>query len=634
MNVGTRTKRLVRRSPAKAAIVMLVVIAGASSVFVTSAQVSGASGSCNPLSITSAASATATAGTSFAFTVTTCSDTAIIKAAHLPTGLRLTGNGDGTASITGTPGSKDNGLYTSTVTATVTGETAATQALVFTVDDSPSFTVKATYLAKTGTAMTYPITTKYGYPVPTIRTASELPTGISLTDNGNGTAVLGGTPGPSSGGVYPITITVNTGLTSKQATITMTVHQAPVITSVDTDTANVGTSMTAFGLTASGFPAPVFKATGLPSGVTVVSGELQGTPKTVGTYSATISAKSSAGTSTQAFTFYVTSATSSLGLNQPTAIANDDGSLWITNVGDNTVTKTTTSGALEATLSGSGFALNDPVAAAGNGSDLFVVNASGSVTEINEQTDAVVQVIQGASYAFNDPSALLLDGGNVWVTNAGGSSVTEFSASTGSLVQVLSNASNSSYAFDHPVALAAVGANIWIVNSAGASVSDPLAGSATVVNGTTGAFVQEVKGSSDGLESPAGVAYDNGDVWITDGGSYQITELTSTGTLIQVITNSSNDANYGFDNPTAIVTSGNDVYVDSPPGSSPMITEVNALNAEGDWYECNTNTPDPDFDNPTGLVINGSDAWVVSPADNTLTELNLSAGGEAINWFQ
>jgi hypothetical protein len=100
-----------------------------------------------------------------------------------------------------------------------------------------------------------------------------------------------------------------------------------------------------------------------------------------------------------------------------------------------------------------------------------------------------------------------------------------------------------------------------------------------------------------------------------------------------VITNSSNDANYGFDHPTAIVATGSDVYVDSPPGSSPMITEVNASNSEGDWYECNTNSPDPDFDNPTGLVVSGSDAWVVSPADNTLTELNLSESGQAIAWI-
>ena len=64
-----------------------------------------------------------------------------------------------------------------------------------------------------------------------------------------------------------------------------------------------------------------------------------------------------------------------------------------------------------------------------------------------------------------------------------------------------------------------------------------------------------------------------------------------------------------------------------------MITEVNSATAEGDWFECNTNTPDPLFNNPTGLVVAGTDAWIVSPGDNTLTELDLSAGGEAVGWF-
>ena len=100
-----------------------------------------------------------------------------------------------------------------------------------------------------------------------------------------------------------------------------------------------------------------------------------------------------------------------------------------------------------------------------------------------------------------------------------------------------------------------------------------------------------------------------------------------------MINNASNDANYGFDHPTAIVTSGGYVYVDSPPGSSPMITEVNASNSEGDWYECNTNSPDPDFDNPTGLVVTGSDAWVVVPPTTPSRNSNLSESGQAVDWI-
>jgi len=224
------------------------------------------------------------------------------------------------------------------------------------------------------------------------------------------------------------------------------------------------------------------------------------------------------------------------------------------------------------------------------------------------------------------PDGVAFDGANIWVGNASSNTVTELQAATGAVVGTFP-------AGIDPFEIAFDGANIWVVNGTGASTSDPLAGSVTVINGTTGSFVQQVSAPGDGFESPAGVTYGNGNVWVTDSGSYQVTELTPSGSLVQLITNSSNDANYGFDHPTAIVATAGDVYVDSPPGSSPMITEVNSATAEGDWYECNTNSPDPRFNNPTGLVVIGSDAWVVSPGDNTLTELDLSAGGEAVGWY-
>lgn len=589
--------------------------------------------SCNPPVITSAGSVTATVGASFNFTVTTCT-TAIptFKSAHLPSGLTLMSNGDGTATISGKPGAHDAGIYNATITAEVAGQTPAVQTLAVTVDNTPVFTTKSVYRAVSGTAFSDHIATRYGYPIPSIASGSTLPSGVVLTDNHNGTATLGGDPGPTTGGTYPLAITANTGLSSSTQNFVLTVYQAPSITSSATDSAITGQPMTPFDVTDMGFPAPTLRASGLPKGVDLVDGDLQGTPITAGTYSATITARSSAGTVTQHFTLTVV-AGGSIQLDEPTAITEDDGSLWITNVGNNTVTELTLSGSLVMTLSGASYGFDDPVAISGDGSDVFVVNEAGSVTEVDAENGQLVQVLQGSNYDFDGPSALLLNGTDGWVVNSAGDSVTEINLSTGSMVQVLSNQSDSSYSFDDPLAIGAVGSNIWIINNTGASATDALSGSATVINSATGAFVQLVEGPSYGLDSPAGVAYSGGDVWITDSADYQITELTTSGSLVQVITNSSNDANYGFDHPTAIVATGSDVYVDSPPGSSPMITEVNASNSEGDWYECNTNSPDPDFDNPTGLVVSGSDAWVVSPADNTLTELNLSESGQAIAWI-
>ena len=99
---------------------------------------------CNPPTITSAGSVTATAGASFNFTVTTCT-TAIptFKSVHLPSGLTLMSNGDGTATISGKPGVHDTGIYNATITAEVAGQTSAVQTLAVSVDNTPAFTTKA-----------------------------------------------------------------------------------------------------------------------------------------------------------------------------------------------------------------------------------------------------------------------------------------------------------------------------------------------------------------------------------------------------------------------------------------------------------------------------------------------------------
>ena len=248
---------------------------------------------CNPPTITSADSVTAMAGASFNFTVTTCTTaTPTFKSAHLPSGLTFISNGDGTATISGKPGAHDAGIYNATITATVAGQTPAVQTLAVSVDNTPAFTTKAVYLAHAGTAFTIPVATRYGYPVPSIATGSTLPSGVVLTDNHNGTATLSGDPGPTTGGIYPVAITANTGLSSLIQNFTLTVDQAPTITSSTTDSAITGQTMTPFAVTDMGFPAPTLRASGLPKGVALTSGELQGTPTIAGTYAATITARS------------------------------------------------------------------------------------------------------------------------------------------------------------------------------------------------------------------------------------------------------------------------------------------------------------------------------------------------------
>ncbi len=322
-----------------------------------------------------------------------------------------------------------------------------------------------------------------------------------------------------------------------------------------------------------------------------------------------------------------------IGLDRPTAITVDKGRLWVVDAGSDSVTELSGSGALIRTVSGPAYDLRQPDAIAGDGADLFVVNHAGSVTEIDQSDGRLVRVVKGALYKFGGPNALVVDGGDVWVVDGSSDRITEFKESTGSMVRVVSDTTNARYGFAGPDAVAAVGADLWVTNATGGSKSDPAAGSVTVLRASTGAFVRRVDASADGLIGPAGVAFDGTHVWVTDSGSYQVTELTDAGKLVQVVTNSSNDADYGFDHPTAVVVHAGFVYVDSPPGTSPMVTEVTATTAEGNWYECDTNVPDPKFDDPTGIAAEGTHLWVVSPGDNMLTELDLSQKGAAIGWF-
>lgn len=95
---------------------------------------------------------------------------------------------------------------------------AAGTAPTITSANSTTFTV--------GAAGSFTVTTT-GTPTPALTTSGTLPSGVTFTDNGDGTATLGGTPALGTVGSYPITITANNGI-SPNATqnFTLTVQKA------------------------------------------------------------------------------------------------------------------------------------------------------------------------------------------------------------------------------------------------------------------------------------------------------------------------------------------------------------------------------------------------------------------------
>jgi hypothetical protein len=259
---------------------------------------------------TSANKITATVSTAFSFTVqTTGSPTpAITENGALPSNLTLTDNGNGTATISGTPAPGTGGVYPIVLrAANLAGP--ATQAFTLTVRQAPGITSTPTNKAIVGKHFFFTVATT-GYPAPSLSRSGSLPPGLYFEDNGDGTATIAGTP--SRSGVFTFTlVAVNATGRATQA-VTITVYQAPEITSTDSKSATVGTAFS-FTVKTTGSPAAAISKSGaLPSKLTLTdngngTATISGTPAagTGGEYPIVLRATNLAGTDTQDFTLTV-----------------------------------------------------------------------------------------------------------------------------------------------------------------------------------------------------------------------------------------------------------------------------------------------------------------------------------------
>jgi hypothetical protein len=155
--------------------------------------------------------------------------------------------------------------------------------------------------------------TTSGYPAPSLGESGSLPSGVTFAAKSNGTATLEGTPASGTGGSYPITLSATNGVESSATQdFVLAVDQGPIFTSNSSTTATVGSSFS-FAVTANGLPVPTITEKGaLPSGVVFQAGAagsatISGTPAagSGGTFTVTVKATNSAGSSSQAFTLTV-----------------------------------------------------------------------------------------------------------------------------------------------------------------------------------------------------------------------------------------------------------------------------------------------------------------------------------------
>ena len=122
---------------------------------------------------------------------------ALTETGALPTGVTFVDNGDGTATLAGTPAAGTGGTYALTITAANGVLPDATQSFTLTVDQAPAITSADSTTFTTATPGTFTVTTT-GFPIPAPLTETgALPTGVTFVDNGDGTATLAGTPRPA-----------------------------------------------------------------------------------------------------------------------------------------------------------------------------------------------------------------------------------------------------------------------------------------------------------------------------------------------------------------------------------------------------------------------------------------------------
>src|SRR5439155_1277660 len=179
--------------------------------------------------ITSANNTTFTVGTAGSFTVTATGTPtpSLTETGALPSGVTFVNNGNGTATLSGTPAAGQAVTDAITITASNGVGSAASQAFTLTVNTSqtaPTITSANSTTFVVGTAGSFTVTAT-GTPTPTLTETGALPSGVTFVDNGNGTATLSGTPAAGTAGTYSITIAASNGVGSPASqAFTLTVN--------------------------------------------------------------------------------------------------------------------------------------------------------------------------------------------------------------------------------------------------------------------------------------------------------------------------------------------------------------------------------------------------------------------------
>jgi large repetitive protein len=391
------------------------------------------------VAFTSAASTVFLVGTEGSFSVTTTASCPVtLTGDSLPAWLHLVDNGNGTGSLVGTPPAGSQGSYIFTLVATTQGGSTVHQTFTLWVKQQLAITSSDHVTFTTGTAGSFTVTTAPAVTSVTITETGSLPSGVTFTDHGNGTATMAGTPAAGTAGTYAITLVASaTGqFLSASQHFTLTVSAPLMFTSADHVTFVVG-SASSFTITTSGFPVPVIcLSRALPSGVTFLdngngTATLSGTPAagSGGAYTLFLTASNGVSpTAMQALTLYVDQA--------PAITSSDHAAFSVGTAGSFTVT--TTAGFPTPVLSatgtfpeGVGFTDNRN----GTGTLAGTPSATGTFTlRITAQSGSAPAAVQELTVTVAPAAGQTQAAGQSLGTSSGSSS-TELTSSSGLLAR-------------------------------------------------------------------------------------------------------------------------------------------------------------------------------------------------------
>jgi serine protease len=364
--------------------------------------------------------------------------------------------------------------------------------------------------------------TTTGYPTPKITEAATLPTGVTVTDNGNGTASVAITAALDHAGSYPMSLIAANGVGSnatQQFTLDVTTGGGLTTTFAgivgDTIFGNGGDGGPALGAQF-GFPSGLAVD---PSGAVYISDTNNNRVRKV-TPDGIISDFAGSAAGTAGNTGDGGPATAAL-LDRPQAVVVDEaGNVYIDDEGNNRIRKVTPDGTITN----------------------FAGSASGTAGNSGDGGPAT-------SAAFYYPDGLALDAaGNLYISDTGNARVRKVAADgtvtdfAGSILGTRGNGGDGGPAtlatLDYPEALAvdATG-NVYIPDEVDHRVRK-VAPDGTIANfaGSASAFPGNDgdggPATSATLQSPSAVAIDpSGNVYIVDRGAYRIRVVNIQGTI-------------------------------------------------------------------------------------------------------